>query len=262
MLPALGCGQLPRRQAGEKSIAARELCRLGLAAMDRERFQEARARFSHALRTCPKDAEARHHLARVLWEEGDTGGAITQLREAIELFDGHPEWTVELGEMFLAINDVDAAFICANIATGAEPQLARGWALRGHVLHRQGKFDEALGDFHLARSHGAESIEIQLAVADIYARQDRPARVLASLPETVVDSQQQVIVALQRGQALKKLGRFVDAADALSVAALAQPENTHLQAELAQVQMLAGQPVSADRVAFQTDAYQTDTLRR
>lgn len=252
-LALLGCGQLPRR-AGEKSIAARELCRLGIDAMDGHRWQEAKARFAHALKTLPEDADARHHLAQVLWQQGDSYEAIAQLRGAIESVGSQPPWTVELGEMFLAVDDLDGALRCADIATDLDPKLASAWALRGHVLHRQGEFDEALGNFHLARSHGAEDVRVAMAISDIYARQNRPARVLSSLPESVVELDQQGILALRRGQAMKALGRHGDAVKMLRLAKTAQPQNQELLYELAEAQLLAGDPGAARRTVIELEA--------
>ena len=238
LVVALGCGQVSHR--GEDSIAARELCRLGLAAMDGHRWQEAKTRFAHALKASPEDPEARRHLAQVLWKQGDTYAAIVQLHGAIELIGSQPQWTVELGEMFLATNDLDRARQCADLATELAPQLATAWVLRGHVLRRQGDFDEALGNFHLARSHGADDDHIALAVADIYARQNRPARVLASLPTAVIEPELQADVAIRRGQALLAMGRHDDAVTTLSLARATQPQNQQLLLALAEAQLVAG----------------------
>ena len=245
-----GCNSLGRRKSQGNAIRAREMTRLGQDAMVENRWQEAETRLGHAVQLCPEDVTARRHYAQSLWRLGQKEEAIKQLRYAVEMSGGDPDWTVELGEMLLAQDQLDQAEVVANQALEVDDGLAAAWELRANVLLQQGQENEALNDFHRARSLGGDTPQMLANMAAIYERKQRPHRVLASLLrlEERVGAYEMSVEDLQRkGLALRQVGRTVEAVDTLTLAHQRSPQNQEVLVQLADCQVAAGQIAEASK---------------
>ncbi len=104
-----GCRVLRRRAERAELDNARQLSLRGTDALDRDRYQDAELLFAEALQNCPNDERAQWGYAQTLWQRGATESAIEHMREAIRLSGKNAEYRVRLGEMYLAIGELQSA---------------------------------------------------------------------------------------------------------------------------------------------------------
>jgi tetratricopeptide (TPR) repeat protein len=220
----------------------------GFEAIDQGDWEEAESLFRSAIEKDPSDEHAHCHYAELLWRRGVRGEAIQNMERAVSLSGGKAELHVKLGEMYVAYGQLERAWLQAESAIGAQPKLGSAWALRGDVLDRQGRREEALVSYHRALSYQPRYPRVQLAAAEIYRQQNRPRRALATL-EAVIDqagpdgvpSQ----VMLLQGIALKALGRHDQAIEVLTAASTRGEPDAELLHHLGEAHYLAGDVASA-----------------
>jgi len=249
-----GCATLVRNKTDQTVVSARQLSLRGVPAAQQGQLREAEVFFSRASEMCPLDERIRFHYAETLWELGSRRQAVAHMEEAVRLSGGNAELVVRLGDMYLAEGDLLRAALQAESAIQSNRRLAAAWALRGDVLRQMGRDEDALAGYHRALSLQAHYPRVQLATAEIYSRQKRHARALATL-RTLADgypsgeTPQQVLVL--QGGALKELGRYDAAIETLVAAAKQGPPSTEVLVQLAETQWLAGDTANA-RLTLQT----------
>jgi tetratricopeptide (TPR) repeat protein len=249
-----GCVSLARNRTDQSVVSARQLSLRGINAAQQGQLREAEAYFSRASELCPLDERIHYHYAETLWQLGSHQAAVTHMEEAVRLSGGNADLAVRLGDMYLASGDLPRAAQQADAAIRANRQLAAAWALRGDVLRGMGRDDEALASYHRAMSHQAHYPRVQLATAEIYSRQQRYARALAALrilADGYPSGETPSRVYLMQGLALRGLGRYEAAAEALVLAAKQGPPSTEILTCLAETQWLAGDAANA-RLTLQT----------
>jgi len=246
---APGCRSFRSHKVSDESIAAaRQLSLQGIDAQQRGNWDRAETLFAAAILKCPSDERARYGYAESLWQRGAWPQAVEHMEEAVRLSGNDPERLVRLGEMYRARGDFVRAGQHADAAIASNGQLAAAWALRGHVLLAQGDSGSALTSFHRALSYEQPLPEVQLAIARIYERENRPQRVLAtlqSLAATYPQGQVPQEVLVQEGLALRALGRHQDAVTALAAAAQIGNPPPELLCDLARTQIMAGDKPAA-----------------
>jgi tetratricopeptide (TPR) repeat protein len=210
-----GCRVFRRQQTSDEGIAAaRHLSLQGLDAQQRGQWERAETLFASAILKCPGDERARYGYAESLWQRGAWDQAIGHMEDAVRLSGDDPERLVRLGQMYRSQGNLPLAGRQADRAIAANPQLATAWALRGHVWHAQGNRTEALTSYHRALSYQQPLPEVQLAIAEIYAQENRPQRALATLQALAASfppGQVPPEVSYHEGLALRALGRHQDA---------------------------------------------------
>jgi len=244
-----GCRVFRSHKVSDENIAAaRQLSLQGMDAQQRGQWDRAEILFAAAILKCPSDERARYGYAEALWQRGAWQKAVEHMEEAVRLSGSDPERLVRLGQMYRARGDLARAGRQADAAIAVNGQFAAAWALRGHVLLAQGDSTSALTSFHRALSYEQPLPDVQLAIARIYAQENRPQRVLAtlqSLAATYPADQVPQEVLIQQGLALRALGRHQDAVTALVAAAQIGDQSPELLCDLARTQMLAGEAAAA-----------------
>jgi tetratricopeptide (TPR) repeat protein len=259
-----GCASLAKHKTDQTIVSARQLSLRGISASQQGQWREAEVFFSRACEMCPLDERIRYHYAETLWQLGSRQPAVAHMEEAVRLSGGNAELSVRLGDMYLASGDLQRAALQAELAIQTDRQLASAWALRGDVLREMGRDEDALASYHRAMSQQAHYPRVQLATAEIYSRQKRPARALATL-RTLADgypsgeTPQQVVVL--QGLALKELGRYDAAVELLAAAAKQGPPSAELLVQLAETQWLAGDAANA-RLTLQSAITQSPPEQR
>jgi tetratricopeptide (TPR) repeat protein len=246
--PLCGCASLWKTPVDESVVSARQLSLRGVDAMQREEWDEAESLFRKALRECPTDERAHRCFAEILWRKGATQDAIAHMREAARLSGDAATVTVALGEMHLAREELAAARRCANDALATRRDLPSAWVLLGDVQRLEGQLQPALASYHRALALRPEDARLQLAVAQLYRRLDRPQRtlaVLAALSEQYPAGEEPRDVLVERGRALLAVGRHEEAARSLAWAARRGPLTADLLCQLGEAQLLAGDPGNA-----------------
>lgn len=238
-----GCRTLRGKKESDETIAlTRQLALQGKAAQQKGQWDKAEAHFAEAVKLAPNDERAHCGYAESLWRRGAQEQAVTHMVEAVKLSGNDPERLVQLGQMYLTLNNLPAAMRQADKAIAANKHLASGWALRADVQRVNGQREEALAAYHRALSFQPHYPEVQVAVADLYNQSQRPQRALAtlqSLADQFPPGSVPPDVLFRQGLVLKQLGRPQDAAECLAAAAQRQP-SPDLLYELAQTRLLAG----------------------
>jgi tetratricopeptide (TPR) repeat protein len=235
----------------------------GIDALRRGQLEEAERLLSEASETCPLDERIHQHYAETLWQAGLQERAIQTMEQAVKLSGGNAELAVRLGEMYLATGDLQRAERQAEAAIRANAQLASAWALRGDVLRTSGRDRESLASYHRALSFQEHLPAVQLAVADIYRRQGRHGRALATLralADGYAPAEPPPHVLVLQGIALKEVRRYQAAVEMLSAAVKQSEPTAEILYHLAESQWLAGDPVNARltlRSALSQSAEQT-----
>jgi tetratricopeptide (TPR) repeat protein len=249
LIASIGCRAFRIHKVSDENIAAaRQLSLQGIDAQQRGQWDRAETLFAAAILKCPADERARYGYAESLWQRGAWQQAVEYMEQAVRLSGNDPERLVRLGQMYRDRGDLLRAGRQADAAIAVNNQLAAAWALRGHVLLAQGDSSSALTSFHRALSYEQTLPDVQLAVARIYAQENRPQRALATLQALAAtyppgEAPQEVLV--QDGLALRALGRHEDAVTALAAAARIGNPSPELLCELARTQMLGGDPAAA-----------------
>ena len=244
-----GCASVPGRGPADSNvIEARQLTQRGIDAACHGNWGQAELLFAQASQSSPSDVPAKEHYARTLWRRGKREEAIEVMAEAVRLSASDPRLHVELGKLYLAQGDLSRATWHADVAVGGNQQLAEAWALRGDVLVKQQDATAALAAYHRALGYQEDFSRVQLAVADLYQRLNRPRRSLATLDhlaQRFPDDQVPPHVHYRQGVALLSLQRFEDAADHLAAAAEHEVGSADVFYQLGRAELLAGRPASA-----------------
>jgi tetratricopeptide (TPR) repeat protein len=252
VLPGVGCACFGRQAHDADVVAARQLSLKGIDAQKCGMWSEAEGYFAAALQKNPADERAHCHFARVMWQCGRPDAAVHHLEESVRLSGGDPQLLVELGETYLRLGNVDAAWECASEALEANHRLASAWALRGDIFRCRQRWELALENYHRALSEQPHFPQVQLAAAAVYREQNRPRRALATLD--VLESQlgprgAPAELFYQQGLAYKALGRYHDAVAALTTASQQGSPSADMLYHLGEAHLLAGSAASAKLAA-------------
>lgn len=244
-----GCRSL--RQAGpdNRTVRARQLSLRGADLLRRTRYDDAQTLFSQAIDQCPTDERAQWGFATTLWQDGQHQVAVEHMKEAVRLSGNNPEFTVQLGQMYLALDNIPQARLQAETTLQSHRDRADAWALMGDVQTRQADYANALESYHRALLIQSDYPSVQLSVADLYRQLGRPSRSLATLdrmvdmhPSDYDHGEAQLVRAL----ALIDLEREDEAVVALKAAGNGLPSgNLNRQVQLITAQYKTGEIVEA-----------------
>jgi uncharacterized protein (TIGR02996 family) len=239
-----GCRLIGKNGPLSDDVAAcRQLSQRGKSAMDRNDWAAAEACFADAIRAHPDDADARRCYADVLWRRGAQQQALVQAEEGLRLAGDDPASAVQVGEMNLVMGRLDEAARLANVALDAQPSHSDAWALRARVAQREGRFDDAVADFHRALEHAPGERKLLMEVAEAHRSLGRPQRALAALAAlraTYPDGEAPAETLYLSGLALAAQGRPVEAIDAYLAAADRGLTGADLMASLAEARLQIG----------------------
>ncbi len=177
---------------GAHSMLGTELAAAG-------RFAEAE---QHLREAAPVHAPARYYLATVLAEQG-------KRTEAIEHFQG---------------------FVSTQPPEMDQVLLARG--LLGDALVKEGRYDEAAGEFRAILAH-SEDAQAAVQLAQIHMRQGRFQEAIALFNRALAVRPQDSRALGSLGVALASTGRLEEAITAFERAIAADPGNSNARANLA-----------------------------
>jgi tetratricopeptide (TPR) repeat protein len=231
-------------------VATREHSRLGMDAMQSGNLAEAEVRLRHALKSCPNDAEAHHHLAEVLRRQGRAADAIPHLQNAVKLSGGDPEWTVALGELLLESGDFNTAGIHAQAALERRPQLGRAWALQGDVLRSHRDYDNCLSSYHRALDCEEPYLPALAKAAEVYHQQGKYQRELASLRRYMAEESSDLLpqdLELRQALALQAMQRHEEAIPLFAEAEAKMGDHPEILLRSAESHLASGHLVVAEQ---------------
>jgi tetratricopeptide (TPR) repeat protein len=246
------CATLRRNRTADPILTSRQLALRGADAVQQKRLDEAASLFEGAIAANPADERPHRQYSEVLWQRGRRDEAIRQMEESLRLSAGDPEVRVRLGQMYMDRGDLEQAWNQATAASAAHRQLASAWALRGDIENRKGRMDEALTSYHRALSFEPRMTQVQIAVAEIYRKQNNPQRALATLQlmeeQYGTEPVPPEVLKLQ-GLAFKAQGRYRQAIRSLALASSADPSDVELLYQLADAHFQSGDLTNAGLVA-------------
>jgi Tfp pilus assembly protein PilF len=250
LLAACGCRcfDYDREGAVPAELATcRHYSHLAIAALDRGDVEQAERLASQAVESYPDDAQARRALAESLWRRGKASAAIDQIDAARKLAPNDGTLLVQLGEMYLALDQWEAARELAAEAIDADPNAPAAWTLRGDTFRAAGRPGDAISDYTRASglSAGDPQILRRLAVASLARRQPQRALVYARM---LVDSYSPTEPPADafdlQGAILADLGRWSAAAEVYAQAARVQATPERF-CRLAEAELFSGEPTAA-----------------
>ena len=244
---------------------------IGLLQGDPER---ALREITLALENDPKLATVHNHLGRALHNAGQSLGAVSALRKAVELRDDYPEAWANLGLVLRATGALDEAikayrravelapgFIAAELNLGISLLLAeqvdQALFCLESVLERDPYNLEALLDtglaLHLrgrlgrARQYFEEAIRLDEhhALAWFYLgallhELDEPAQALDALHQALALNPMEIQAWVEVASIHEQAGRLEEAATALDQAQQIEPRHPGMQLELARLRRRQG----------------------
>jgi tetratricopeptide (TPR) repeat protein len=229
-------------------ITARQLTQRGIDAACRNKWDQAEELFVQAAEISHDDVPARHQYARALWRRGAQQDAIAVMSQAVQLSGSDPRLHVELGEMYLAVGDLERAQVHAGAAISGNPRLAAAWALRGDLRRGWDDNTGALAAYHRALSLQPDFPRVQLEVADLYLAQDHPGRALATLDRLAQSYATDAVpgdVCYRQGLALLSLERHDEAVECLTAAIDRGVATADAYYQLGRADLLSGRPADA-----------------
>lgn len=253
MVPHAGCRALRGDGTNKSLVTARQLSLRGADALQRSRNQDAELLFSQALAISPLDERAQWGYAMTLWQSGDKQKATYHMSEALRLSGRNPEYAIQLGEMYQELGDYAASKKLALDVLSGNRNHSRAWALLGDTHRSAGEWVDSLECYHRALLIRSDYPKVQLAIAEIYRRQGKPERALATL-DRMVDLHGSVREdpehMLFRGLVFADLNRPQEAAALLATAAERLPtDRLDLHLEIVGAQYRMGEWVQA-RIAL------------
>ncbi|XZE55446.1 tetratricopeptide repeat protein [Planctomycetaceae bacterium SH139] len=255
-----GCRAIRQHVDSRQSIAARKVSRLGLEAMHEQRWSEAERQFNAALELNQADDRAHWGLSEALWQRGERGEAITHMEQAVRLSGSDPQLVVRLGRMYLEVGRIDDAAEKSQESLHGGREFAATWALQGDVMSALGQDSQALAAYHRALVLEANSPEVHVAIAELYNRQGRYDRLLATLDcleENVELNACPIRVQYLRGLAMHEMGRPREAVACFEAVVEHNPHDPQALVMLAQSQLETGNMAGARQAierALQLDA--------
>ncbi|GAA5506619.1 lipopolysaccharide assembly protein B [Novipirellula caenicola] len=236
VLALAGCRSIRRIGESRQSIAARRLSGQGFKAMHSNQWDVAETLFSDALEVSSADDRAHWGLAESLWQRGEHDAAIEHMEQAVRLSASDPKRVQRLGRMYLEVGRDQEAQQQSLAALAAARSSADVWALRGDCLLAAGQLPEALAAYHRALALQPDFPEVQLQAAEIYHREHRYGRLLATLDRLQdgmgTDATPARADVLQ-GIAMRQLGRSDEAQKCFVRATEKDPTDSTARLELA-----------------------------
>ena len=253
LLSCGGCRVFRGGGTNTSLVTARQLSLRGADAFQRSRNQDAELLFSQALAISPLDERAQWGYAMTLWQRGEKQKATHHMSEALRLSGRNPEYAIQLGEMHQELGDYEAAKKLGLDVLSDNRNHARAWALLGDTHRSAGEWVDALECYHRALLIRSDYPKVQLSIAEIYRKQGRPQRALATL-DRMVDLHGSVREdpehMLFRGLVFADLNRPQEAAALLASAAERLPtDRLDLHLEIVGTQYQLGELVQA-RIAL------------
>ncbi|MEL7336846.1 MAG: tetratricopeptide repeat protein, partial [Planctomycetota bacterium] len=185
--------------------------------------------FSDAIEIVDANDQAHVGFAETLWHRGEHRQAIEQMERALQISGDDPSISQRLGRMYLEMNWLAEAQVQCDIALKGNRNSADAWALRGDCFAAADQTRQALAAYHRALALRPDSPEIQLAAAEVYQRQGRFDRSLATLDhlrDAMPADGEPPKSHLMRGIALQSLGRPGEARTSFVMARETMPDST------------------------------------
>ena len=243
-----GCHALPKSPAVDNVALARQLSLQATEATQDGHWDNAEQLYREAIEACPEDERAHFRYAETLWRRGATDEAMAHMEKAVQLSGGAPDLRIRLGSMYFSRGQLHAATEQADLAIASNRKIASAWALQGDIHRKYDRDREALSAYHRALCCQPHYPAVQLATAEIYRRNDRHQRALATanaLAEHYPVGQIPQPVLVEQGLAMKSLGQLDHAIERFRLAASQSDPSAEAYYHLSESLLLTGNVANA-----------------
>lgn len=218
--------------------------------MHQGEWEVAEQLFGNALNVSSHDDRAHWGLAESMWQRGQREEAVVHMEQAVRLSADDPVLLSRLGRMYVDLGMIEKASAQSALALHADRNSAEIWALHGDCLANESRWDEALSAYHRALAIQPDHENALLQSAQVYRRQGRHDRLLATVDRMADHVGQQNVPGeadLLRGIAMRRLGREREAVRSLTIAATKSPEDPEPHLELASMALESGDHAMASQ---------------
>ena len=197
--------------------------RQALKAHQSGQFEAAEAMYRQVLAEQPENADACHLLGLSVLQQDRLHEARDLIEAAIGIDDGQAPFHGNLAEVYLALDDIEAADRCYRAALEREPGFVPALTNLGVILHQRGQYPEAVARFEEALDIGGPTPDglsnlgmAQLALGAL-------DEAIATLRKSIDMDPHQVEANNNLGAALLERGEIGDAAFVLEEAVRVDP---------------------------------------
>ncbi|MFT7640104.1 MAG: tetratricopeptide (TPR) repeat protein [Pirellulaceae bacterium] len=243
-----GCHAFPKSPAVDSVARARQLSLQATEATQDGQWDNAEQLYREAIEACPEDERAHFRYAETLWRRGATDEALAHMEKAVQLSGGAPDLRIRLGSMYFSRGQLNEAAEQAELAIAANRKIAAAWALQGDIHRKFDRDREALSSYHRALCCQSHYPAVQLATAEIYRRNERHQRALATanaLAEHYPVGQVPQPVLVEQGLAMKSLGQLENAIERFRLAASQSDPSAEAMYHLSETLLLSGNVANA-----------------
>lgn len=218
---AHGCAR-GRTGWGRSHETAARLTEEARQAEGRGDSRSAEILLTEAVRTDPRDCDARIQLSELLLEHGSLDAAELHLKQVVNQTPGDPRGYVRLAETLFLKEDYPGAEQALARALELEPRHLNGLLLRGRLAEMQQRNDLAIEAYYEVLAVDPNHVAARMRVASIHFRENRLEQAAPLLREIMgaVDATeaQQTHAAWMLGMVYSRKERWNDAAEALEFA--------------------------------------------
>lgn len=123
---------------------------LGVALVEKGRFDEAIVHYREAIRIRPKYEDPYHNLGYALYRKGRIDSAVTYYRKALRINPDYGEAHISLGNALLHNGRIDSAVTHYRSALAVNNDLEEAHYNLGNALARKGMIDDAIESYREA----------------------------------------------------------------------------------------------------------------
>lgn len=227
-------------------LAAALVVALGTATWQRNRvYQSAVSLWQDTVNHRPNNARAFNNLGQALALEGNPAGAIAAYESAIALAPEHAFAHGNLGAQLLISGQLAAAETHLNRALELDPHLANARFNLADVLARQGRRPAAIHQLRLLLAQDRAALDVHLKLATLLTADDATEEAAQVLRDAEALAPHSAEVAFAQGTLHVKRRDLPAALHAFTAAVDRDPAHWDARANLANCQLMAGQPRDA-----------------
>lgn len=229
------------RLVGRRALPSLALGVVALAALTVARsraYYSERALWSDTVAKSPINARARFNLAKCLVDAGDVGGAVEQLRAAVDIRPKFPSAHASLADAFVRLGDATPARREAEIALQSSPNLPEAHAALGGALFLARDYAAALREYAIAVRLSPENPEILGNYATALTRVNRLPEAVTQYEAALRLRPASASLHFDLGNTFARLGRFRSAASEYEAALRIDPRFAAAADHLARVRQL------------------------
>lgn len=211
-------------------------------------YTKARLEYKNAARINPTSAEVRYRLALVDEAEGNLRNAFLGFTKAEQQSPRYVPVLLKLVQYYLAAEQYNEAQTRLDIITADAPNDAQGHALRGALLLRQKKFEEAKKESNLALDKEPANVTAFSVLTGIYVAEKNPAKAAATVEEGIARNPKDLSLLLLKAMVHEPLGNLEKISEAYRDIFRLKPTEVRFRADLADIYLKANKKPEAENI--------------